>query len=129
MAENTPLAFSPGIPINFGSPAPEPINTALNPSSFIISSIVIVLPTITFVSILTPNFLILSISALTTSSLGSLNSGIPYTSTPPGSWSASNMVTSYPFLAKSPAQVSPAGPDPIIATFILFDSSLKDTST
>ncbi len=37
-AENTPLLTSPGIPINIGRPAPEPINTASNPS-FSISSI------------------------------------------------------------------------------------------
>ena len=62
LAENTPLAFSPGIPINLGSPAPEPINTASYPSS-INSSILTDLPTITLVSILTPSFLTFSTSA------------------------------------------------------------------
>ncbi|KJZ87253.1 hypothetical protein ClosIBUN22A_CONTIG56g01110, partial [Clostridium sp. IBUN22A] len=52
-------------------------------------------------------------SLATTFSFGSLNSGIPYSKTPPALCSASNIVTSYPFLAKSPAQVSPAGPLPI----------------
>ena len=93
-AENTPFEFSPFIPINLGSPAPDPTNTALNPSSSNSSSIVTVLPTITLVSILTPSFLTFSISLLTTVSLGNLNSGIPYTKTPPASCSASNIVTS-----------------------------------
>ena len=106
--------------MNFGRPAPEPINTASNPSSLRSSSIVTVLPTITFVSILTPNALTFSISGLTTSSFGNLNSGIPYTKTPPGSCKASNIVTSYPSLAKSPAQVSPAGPEPTTATLLPF---------
>ena len=72
----------------------QPINTASNLSSSINESIVTVLPTTTLVSILTPSFLIFSISDFTTSSFGNLNSGIPYTKTPPASCKASNIVTS-----------------------------------
>ncbi len=77
LAENTPFALSPGIFINLGSPAPDPINTASNPSSESNSSIVTVCPMITLVSIFTPSFFTFSISGLTTLSFGSLNSGIP----------------------------------------------------
>ena len=77
LAENTPFACSPGIPINLGSPAPEPINTASNPSSAISSSILTDLPMTTLVSILTPNALTFSTSAATTLSFGRRNSGIP----------------------------------------------------
>ncbi len=94
LAENTPFACSPGIPINLGSPAPEPINTASKPSSESSSSMVTDLPTTTFVSMWTPRDFTFSISFATTADLGRRNSGIPYTSTPPGSWRASNMVTS-----------------------------------
>ena len=44
------------------------------------------------------------------------------TKTPPASCKASNIVTSYPILARSPAQVSPEGPEPITATFLPFFS-------
>ncbi len=50
--------------------------------------------------------------------MGSLNSGMPYISTPPAACRASNMVTLCPSLARSAAQVSPAGPEPITATFL-----------
>jgi len=91
-AENTPLVFSPGMFINIGSPAPLPMNIASYPSSKI-SSTVMVLPTITLVSTSTPNFFRFSISTFTIFSFGSLNSGIPYTNTPPGSCNASNIFT------------------------------------
>lgn len=42
------------------------------------------------------------------------------------SFKYSNIVS---FLAKSPAQVSPAGPLPITATFLFLLSSLSDKST
>lgn len=57
--------------------------------------------------------------------LGRRNSGIPYFSTPPISCSASNTVTSYPYLAISPAKDSPAGPEPITATLIPFSRLLQ----
>ena len=76
-AEKTPFAISPGIFINLGKPAPEPMKTASKPCSFNNSSTVIERPTITFVSILTPNFLTFSIVDLTTVSFGKRNSGIP----------------------------------------------------
>ncbi len=76
-AENTPIACSPGIPMNLGSPAPEPMKTASNPSSSISSSMVTDLPITTFVSILTPKDFTFSTSAATTFFLGSLNSGMP----------------------------------------------------
>ena len=60
---------SPGIPINFGSPAPEPMNTASKPSSSISSSMVTDFPMITFVSILTPRDFTFSTSGCTTPSL------------------------------------------------------------
>ena len=122
LAENTSLAFSPGIPMNLGRPAPEPINTASKPSSSSNWSIVIDLPITTLVSILTPNFLTFSTSWATTVDLGRRNSGIPYTNTPPASCKASNIVTSYPIFARSPAHVSPEGPEPITATFLPFFS-------
>ena len=71
----------------------------------------------TSVSTFTPRDFTFSTSGSTTPSLGRRNSGIPYTSTPPALCSASKIVTSYPSLARSPAQVSPAGPEPITATF------------
>ena len=66
LAENTPLAVSPGIPINIGRPAPEPINTASKSSSSISWSMVVDFPITTFVSNLTPNSFTFSISFLTT---------------------------------------------------------------
>ena len=109
--------------MNLGRPAPEPINTASKPSSSISWSIVIDLPITTFVSILTPRLLTFSISLATTVDLGRRNSGIPYTSTPPGSCKASKIVTSYPIFARSPAHVRPEGPEPITATFLPLDSA------
>ena len=41
---------------------------------------------------------------------------MPYFSTPPGSWKASNTVTSQPALAMSAAQAMPAGPEPTMPT-------------
>ena len=80
--------------MNRGSPAPEPMNTAEKPSLSKRESMVTVLPTTTFVSILTPIAFTSAISAATTLSFGSLNSGIPYSSTPPGLCKASKTVTS-----------------------------------
>ena len=37
-------------------------------------------------------------------------------STPPAAWNASKIVTWWPDLTSSPAAVSPAGPEPTIAT-------------
>ena len=48
---------------------------------------------------------------------GSRKSGIPYRSTPPGSWNASNTVTSHPAFAMSAAHAIPAGPEPTTAIF------------
>ena len=67
------------------------------------------------VSISTPIRRRLSTS-LCTMVLGSRNSGIPYISTPPAVWKASNTVTAYPRRARSPAQVRPEGPEPTTAT-------------
>ena len=53
-----------------------------------------------------------------TISLGSRNSGIPYARTPPSSWRASNTVTPWPIWIRSPAQASPAGPDPMTAILL-----------
>ncbi len=74
-AENTPFKFSPGILIILGSPAPEQINIASNPSSFNCFKVTD-LPTITFVLKSTPIDLrfVISLSRIV---LGSLNGGIP----------------------------------------------------
>ena len=62
-----------------------------------------------------PNRLSLPISTSTTP-LGRRKSGMPYLSTPPGSWKASYTVTSQPALAMSAAQAMPAGPEPTMPT-------------
>ena len=93
-AEKTPLKCSPGIFMKRGRPAPDPMNTAEKPSSSRSLSMVTVLPAMTFVSIVTPRLLTAAISAATTLSFGRRNSGIPYSSTPPGLCSASKIVTS-----------------------------------
>ena len=91
LAEYTPFKLSPGMPIKRGSPAPEPMNTASLPMSNR-SSTVSVRPMTTSVSMSTPIALRPSIS-WRTMSLGRRNSGMPYTSTPPGVCSASYTVT------------------------------------
>ena len=58
---------------------------------------------------------IASISRLT-SSLGRRYSGIPRISIPPATAWDSKIVQSWPSLARSWAQVSPAGPEPMMAT-------------
>ena len=77
LAEKTPFAVSPSIPINFGKPAPLPIKTAEKPSFSNKSSIVTDFPIITFFSKQTPRRFSFSISLKTTFSLGRRNSGIP----------------------------------------------------
>ena len=91
LAEYTPFRLSPGMPMNRGRPAPEPMNTASLPISNS-SSMVIVLPMTTLVSMSTPSSFRPSISWRTIS-LGRRNSGMPYTSTPPAVCSASYTVT------------------------------------
>ena len=86
------MAFSPGMFMKLGSPAPLPTKNPLNPSS-LSCSMVMVFPMIQSVVNSTPSFLRFSIST-STMWLGSLNSGIPYFSTPPISCSASNTCTS-----------------------------------
>ena len=105
----------PGMSMNMGRPAPEPINTASKPCSSINSSTVMVRPTTVSVAIVTPSAFKPSTS-FCTMALGRRNSGMPYTSTPPARCSASKTVTSYPLRARSPAQVRPEGPEPTTAT-------------
>ena len=62
-----------------------------------------------------PSLRSLPISTSTTL-FGRRKSGMPYLSTPPGSWKASNTVTSQPALAMSAAQAMPAGPEPTMPT-------------
>lgn len=62
----------------------------------------------------TPSSSIFLISRLTIS-FGSRYSGMPNMRTPPGSGSISNISTLKPLRARSPAMVSPAGPEPITA--------------
>ena len=74
-AENTPLSDSPGMFMNIGSPAPDPMNTASKPMSKS-SSTVRVFPMMTLVSMSTPRSLSPSTSRATMA-FGSLNSGMP----------------------------------------------------
>src|SRR5208337_3311640 len=117
LAEYTPFRCSPGMFRNTGNPAPVATKTASYPSSSNNSSIDTVFPTTTFVSNSTPIFRIVSICSRITC-FGKRNSGIPYTSTPPISCSASNTCTWWPLWIKSPAALNPAGPLPTIATFL-----------
>ena len=119
------IEFSPGIFIKFGSPAPEATNIPLKPSAFK-SSTPIVFPTIQSLMKLTPILPRLSIST-STILFGKRNSGIPYFNTPPISCNASNTVTSYPYLAISPANANPAGPEPITAILMPFFSAMTGT--
>ena len=64
---------------------------------------------------ITPSSSIFLISRRTIS-LGKRYSGIPNMSTPPGSGSISKISTLNPWRERSPAIVSPAGPEPITAT-------------
>ena len=88
LLERMLIAFSPGIPMKLGNPAPEPTKIPLKPFSFK-SSILMVLPTIVSVWKCTPMRRRLSIST-STILFGRRNSGIPYFKTPPISCSASN---------------------------------------
>ena len=101
--------------MNIGRPAPLATKHASN--SAMISSIVIVFPTMTLNSISTPSDFRFSTS-LSTMRLGRRNSGIPYRNTPPESCSASKTCTAWPMRASSPAAVSPPGPEPTTATFL-----------
>ncbi len=121
-----PIRFFPGTSSRTGRPAPTPMKTALYPSSNS-SSIVMVLPTTWLHSTFTPS-LSRKLTSCATISFGSLNSGIPYMRTPPGLWKASNTVTSWPLTIRSPATVSPAGPDPTTATFFPVGSALGGSS-
>ena len=75
-AEYTPFKFSPGMFMNFGRPAPLPMNTASKPYSLTNSSIVIERPITMLVSTLTPKATKPSISFCTID-FGKRNSGIP----------------------------------------------------
>ena len=79
--ESMLIAFSPGMFMKFGRPAPEPTKMPLNPLSSSCST-VMVLPTMQSVWKCTPIFLRLSIST-STILFGRRNSGIPYFNTPP----------------------------------------------
>ena len=79
--------------MNMGSPAPEPMNTASKPCSSISSSMEMVRPMTVSVAMVTPMAFNPSTS-FWTMALGRRNSGMPYTSTPPARWRASNTVTS-----------------------------------
>ena len=54
---------------------------------------------------------------------------MPYFNTPPATCSASKMVTLTPFRANSPAQASPAGPEPMMAAFFGVAVSVEGTSS
>ncbi len=127
MAENTPMAFSPGMPRNIGRPAPVPMNTASNPWSMS-WSMVSVLPITWSVWMVTPSRLRPLISYWTIS-LGRRNWGMPYMSTPPARCRASNMTTSWPQRAISPATVMPAGPAPTTATRLPVGAALTGSGT
>ena len=59
---------------------------------------------------------VMHIMSKSTNFLGRRYFGIHRLSIPPGEDNASKIVTPYPFLAKSWAAESPAGPEPIMAT-------------
>ncbi len=114
LAETMLQRFSPGSPMKPGRPAPVATYTASKPRSN--SSVSpYSLPTMLFSSNLTPRWRRFPVSD-STIALGRRNSGMPYTSTPPGLCSASKMVTLWPFTAMSAAMVRPAGPLPTTAT-------------
>ena len=69
------------------------MNTASKPYSSFSSSMVMQRPMTILVSTFTPSSLSVSTS-FCTMDLGRRNSGMPYTSTPPARWRASNTVTS-----------------------------------
>ena len=113
LAETMLQRFSPGRPMKPGRPAPVATYTASNPRSK--SSVrPYSLPTMLLSSNLTPRCRRLPVSA-STIALGRRNSGMPYTSTPPGLCSASKMVTLWPLTAMSAAMIRPAGPLPTTA--------------
>ena len=88
----TLMLFSPGMPMKLGRPAPDPTKMPLKPcssSSFTLT----VLPTRQSFSNFTPMRSKFRIST-STILFGRRNSGMPYFSTPPISWRASNTVTS-----------------------------------
>ncbi|EJW90575.1 hypothetical protein EVA_21316 [gut metagenome] len=58
--------------------------------------------------------------SLRTTAFGRRYWGMPYIKTPPGSSCPSKMVTWKPLRARTPATVSPAGPEPITATLPRF---------
>ena len=97
-----------------GLTVPVPMNIASKPCSNSWSMLRSV-PIVVLQWNTTPSSSIFFISLLTTS-LGSRYSGIPNMSTPPGSGSISKISTLKPWRARSPAIVSPAGPEPITAT-------------
>ena len=113
------------MPMKRGRPAPEPMKTASKPSLSISESMVTVRPATTSVSISTPRRFTASTSAATTRCLGNRNSGMPYTNTPPTLCSASKIFTLYPARARSLAQASPDGPEPITATLPLYSAGFS----
>jgi len=74
--------------MNLGEPAPVATKTASKPIRPMRSGMVKSWPMTTSVSIFTPSFFMLFTSRSMVS-LGRRNSGMPYLSTPPGTWSAS----------------------------------------
>ena len=121
------MAFSPGIPMKLGNPAPEPTKIPLKPFAFS-SSIEMVLPMMVSVWKCTPSRRRLSIST-STILFGRRNSGIPYFRTPPISCSASKTYTSYPRFTMSPAKLKPDGPEPTTATLMPLDGATSGNAT
>ena len=97
-----------------GLTVPVPMKMASKPRSNIWSMLRSV-PMVVLQWNTTPSSSIFFISRRTTS-LGRRYSGMPNMSTPPGSGSISNTSTLKPMRARSPAMVSPAGPEPMTAT-------------
>src|SRR4030042_244508 len=114
IASITPSAFSFGICSFRDLWAPAAINTAL----YLLKSSLnfISFPTFVFILIFTPEFLIFSISILSTS-LGNLYSGMQAANAPPGTSDSSKIVILYPLFTSLTPAMRPAGPEPIIATF------------
>ncbi len=114
MAWRTESSSAPGRSRRRGLPVPVPMKMASKPRSKRSSTVrsgPMVVPQV----MRTPSWRIFCTSPRTTA-LGRRYSGMPNISTPPGSGSISNISTSKPRRASTPATVRPAGPEPITAT-------------
>ena len=116
LAETTPLSASPGMPMNFGLPAPVPTNAASKPHlgqqlrdrEELADDRVQLEPHAASDSSASTSMSIVS--------LGRRNSGMPYLSTPPATCSASKTVTSTPPRPGRRRRPARRDPNPTTAT-------------